>query len=121
MKCGTWEMPSPNGKRWQTVPLLNLYEEKVFLTPQLEATENELRWYEVEMKPKPIVFQEHTLSSHIEKRKARPPTQKEVHCNNCYEIMPLSFPFPFTNCNNCLSPIVSECIPHIKWKLQYNR
>ena len=100
----TYEIPSPNGEKYKKVDcVINL--KTVTLTANTKNKINRERWAQVIDRPKILIINKYHLPNFIDNRKGRPPTNKEDYCPNCYEILPLN-PIDYTNCSNCLSPIV---------------
>jgi hypothetical protein len=99
----TFEIPTPNGEKFNKIQHINNYGNNIILTPDLSDPNNKERWYEVEMKSKPLNIQKYVLPSYINTKKGRPPTKEEDYCPNCYEIISLSQ--KYANCSGCLSPI----------------
>ena len=101
-----FEIPTPNGEKFNKVTYMDEYSNVIILTPDFNNSHTVDRWHKVECEDKMIKIDKYKLPPYINTKKGRPPTPKEGYCPNCYEILPLQFPYPFTNCSGCLSPIL---------------
>jgi len=100
----TFEIPTPNGQKYTiTQCIVNL--KNVTLTPDLKIKVNKIRWKEVNSRNKILIIDKYKIPSFIDTKKGRPPSFQEDYCPNCFEILSLN-PIDYTNCSNCLSPIV---------------
>jgi hypothetical protein len=99
----TFEIPTPNGEKFNKVEFVDVYGNLVTLTPDLNNPHSKERWDDIERRSKILKIQKYLLPSYINTKKGRPPTKNEDYCPNCYEIISLTE--NYTNCSGCLSPI----------------
>lgn len=99
----TFEIPTPNGEKFNKVEFVDVYGNLVTLTPDQNNPHSKERWEDIERRSKILKIQKYILPAYINIKKGRPPTKNEDYCPNCYEIISLSE--NYTNCSGCLSPI----------------
>ncbi len=99
-----FEIPTPNGEKFNKVTYMDEYSNIITLTADISNSHSLDRWQKVEDEDKMIKIDRYKLPTYINTKKGRPPTPKEGYCPNCYEI--LHIPYPYTNCSGCLSPIL---------------
>lgn len=96
----TYEVPTPNGEKYNNAQYVDGFGNVRVLTP----TNSTDRWNEIFHRPKTLKIQKYPLPTYIDGKMGRAPRDNEDYCPNCFEI--LSLPVNYTNCSGCLSPIL---------------